>query len=191
MSSFKQSLRLLRRLTRGTVAKQSSNPRTIISSVQNDCFIQKSKSFSTTNCSSFAEKPKTELDDSFKFIGGQKKFIAFTCKKCGTRNSKTMSKVAYERGIVIIRCDGCKNNHLIADNLGWIKPGEPFRIDSLVRQNKDKTVNIQNDLEGRTEFVEKDTMRILKLMPSEQTDNLESEEAKNDENVIKTNVTGS
>ena len=29
------------------------------------------------------------------------------------------SKHSYEKGVVIIQCDGCKGNHLIADNFGW------------------------------------------------------------------------
>lgn len=191
MSSFKQSLRLVRRFTSEIVAKQSLNPRTLIPKLQNGCFMQNSSSFSTTSYSSFADEPKEakEKDDNLKFIGGQKMFIAFTCKKCGTRNSKTMSKIAYERGVVIIRCEGCNNNHLIADNLGWIQKGVPFRIDSLIRKNKDKVVNIQNDIDGRTEFVDKDTMRVLKQISGAQTES--KDEAKKDENVEKTNVTNS
>jgi len=30
-----------------------------------------------------------------------------------------MSKQAYERGVVIIKCDGCQAKHLMADHLGW------------------------------------------------------------------------
>lgn len=45
--------------------------------------------------------------------------IIFTCTVCNTRNNRQFSKVSYEKGIVIVECDGCGNNHLIADNLGW------------------------------------------------------------------------
>ncbi|SCU96219.1 LAME_0F15390g1_1 [Lachancea meyersii CBS 8951] len=43
--------------------------------------------------------------------------IAFTCKKCNTRSSHTMSKQAYTKGTVLIQCPGCKSRHLIADHL--------------------------------------------------------------------------
>ncbi|ORX87921.1 zf-DNL-domain-containing protein, partial [Anaeromyces robustus] len=45
--------------------------------------------------------------------------IGFTCKKCNKRSYKLISKKSYYEGVVIIRCDQCKNLHLIADHLGW------------------------------------------------------------------------
>lgn len=54
-------------------------------------------------------------------LGNIKKNInlIYTCKVCQTRNSNTISDVSYRKGVVIVRCGGCSNNHLIADNLNW------------------------------------------------------------------------
>lgn len=44
--------------------------------------------------------------------------MIFTCKKCKTRSYKKFTKHAYNKGVVIVQCPGCKNLHLIADNIG-------------------------------------------------------------------------
>jgi len=42
-----------------------------------------------------------------------------------------MSKKSYEKGVVLIRCDGCDNLHLIADNLGWFRDSKTNVVDIL------------------------------------------------------------
>jgi hypothetical protein len=37
--------------------------------------------------------------------------------RCQKRSSETFTKQAYHHGTVIIRCEGCRNLHLIADHL--------------------------------------------------------------------------
>jgi len=64
--------------------------------------------------------------------------IIFTCTVCNTRNSRKFSKVSYKRGIVIIECDGCSNNHLIADNLGWFPDTGCKNIEEILAAKGEK-----------------------------------------------------
>ena len=70
---------------------------------------------------------------------GPKLLFAFTCGQCGTRAHKTISKQAYEGGVVIVRCPGCDATHLVADRLGWFKDEDEdgdgtFDIADVVRR---------------------------------------------------------
>ena len=69
-----------------------------------------------------------------------KLFLAYTCQVCSTRNQKIISRHSYEKGVVIVKCDGCSNNHLVADNLGWFaEDGRPrVNIEELMAAKGEK-----------------------------------------------------
>lgn len=71
--------------------------------------------------------------------------IIFTCNVCQTRQAKTMSKKSYEQGVVLIRCDGCENLHLISDNLGWFRDKKTNVVDIL--KEKEEEVHTLSDVD--------------------------------------------
>ncbi|KAI3987293.1 hypothetical protein MKX01_003043 [Papaver californicum] len=80
--------------------------------------------------------------------------MVFTCKVCETRSVKTASRESYDKGVVVARCDGCNNFHLIADRLGIF--GEPGSIEEFlaargeeVKKGSADTLNLTlDDLAG-------------------------------------------
>jgi len=76
----------------------------------------------------------------------KKLYLQFTCKKCQERNSYTISKLAYEKGVVIVECQKCKNNHLIADNLKWFRD-QNTNVEDLLRERGEKLLNKTNSIE--------------------------------------------
>ncbi len=68
-----------------------------------------------------------------KSTEGGKYLIMYTCKVCNNKSARTFSKDAYQKGVVIIRCEHCKNYHLIADNLHWFSENK-INIEDIIKE---------------------------------------------------------
>lgn len=88
--------------------------------------------------------------------------LHYTCKVCNTRSVKIISKLAYTKGVVIVKCEGCSNNHLIADNLGWWPELEAEGIKNIedLLRSKGETVKRVKATENE------DTYANIELLPS-------------------------
>ncbi|XP_029164004.1 mitochondrial protein import protein ZIM17-like [Nylanderia fulva] len=130
-----------------------------------------------------------ENDDSRKELGkleGKLKLM-FTCKRCSTRNTRLISKLAYNKGVVIVRCNGCKNNHLIADNLGWFPEiSTRTNIEKLMALKGETVRRIADDKEGYFEAVLKEEFKLPQKNDNETKD---SSNEGNDDKVEKSGVT--
>lgn len=85
--------------------------------------------------------------------------IVFTCTVCNTRSAKQFTEQAYRNGVVLVRCPGCHNLHLIADRLGVFEDqgedGQGWDIEKAMANIGEnvKAVNNDNVLELTVEDV--------------------------------------
>ena len=90
--------------------------------------------------------------------------LNYTCKVCSKRNVKIISKLAYEKGVVIVKCGGCSSNHLIADNLGWwpeLEEKGMRNIEDLLLAKGETVRRVHADPTDRVE-----TFENLELLPN-------------------------
>lgn len=80
-------------------------------------------------------------------IADPRLLMSFTCDVCDTKLVKSIPKSSYERGVVLIRCDGCKSDHLIADNLGWFDDSKALRIENIMQAKGQPVIHasVSND----------------------------------------------
>ena len=75
--------------------------------------------------------------------GGRRLAIVFTCTVCDTRSAKKFSEHAYRHGVVVVRCPGCGNDHLIADNLGFFE--DDWTLEDMLRARGDSVETLDDD----------------------------------------------
>ncbi|KDR67642.1 hypothetical protein GALMADRAFT_79657 [Galerina marginata CBS 339.88] len=86
--------------------------------------------------------------------------LTFTCTvpNCGERSSHQFTKQAYQKGVVLVQCPGCKNRHLIADHLGWFKEatkgGKLVTIEDILREKGEKIQKGVISSSGNVEYAE-------------------------------------
>ncbi|KAG8390609.1 hypothetical protein BUALT_Bualt01G0101300 [Buddleja alternifolia] len=98
---------------------------------------------------------KHQVNSNLKISERHDLVMVFTCGVCDTRSMKTVCRESYDKGVVVARCDGCNNLHLIADRLGWF--GEPGSVEEFlaargeeVKKGSVDTLNLTlEDLAGR------------------------------------------
>uniref|UniRef100_A0A182N7T8 DNL-type domain-containing protein n=1 Tax=Anopheles dirus TaxID=7168 RepID=A0A182N7T8_9DIPT len=87
--------------------------------------------------------PQNANADEIGRVQPRKMSLIYTCKVCNHRNMKMISKQAYEKGVVIVTCEGCSNHHLIADNLNWFTDLNGKRnIEEILAEKGEKITKI-------------------------------------------------
>ncbi|KAG2213999.1 hypothetical protein INT47_001270 [Mucor saturninus] len=95
----------------------------------------------------FEQEQKISKEEEEAIDPNHKMLIGFTCKVCQDRSHHVMSKHSYTKGVVLIQCPGCKNRHLIADNLGWFRDSKTT-IEDLVKEKGEAIRHVVVDEAG-------------------------------------------
>jgi len=83
--------------------------------------------------------------------------IIFTCTVCDTKQTKMFSHLSYTKGVVLIKCDGCKGHHLIADNLGWFSK-TPVNVESLASEQGEQVRRLSS-------YEELEKAGVMEILP--------------------------
>lgn len=98
----------------------------------------------TTPSSNNNSKNNANDEQKAAFVG--RKFeLQYTCKICDTRNCHKVSRIAYNKGVVIATCKGCMSQHLISDNLGYTQQFDGNLEDYFAEQGSEESVTRVNE----------------------------------------------
>ena len=84
----------------------------------NDAY--KSSDLARPDDSKNMNKNRIIINNEHASIVSNKFKIQYTCKKCNTRNSHSVTRMAYRKGIVIAMCKGCHSNIYLLTILGGV-----------------------------------------------------------------------
>lgn len=140
-----------------------------------------SRSLHSANVFLNEHKKSKPLEGNSKHLGSfkvdqPKLMIAFTCKKCDTRSSHTMSKQAYTKGTVLIKCPGCSNRHLIADHLKIFNDNR-ITIEDILKAKGESVSQTTDDLvfEDIPDSLKKSIGHYAKNAPEEMRKQLDND----------------
>lgn len=102
-----------RKSTKLTRIGQNLSSKRTFSTLESEKQTQNNNINSTTTTTSKNETPIGKIEGKI--------FAQFTCNVCQSKVQKTFSKASYEHGVVLIRCDGCKNLHLVRNIICYFR----------------------------------------------------------------------
>lgn len=112
-----------------------SEARRLYSESAADCSSESSGSITEAPSADAQNELSKNIMSNLKTSSRHDLAMVFTCKVCETRQMKSCCRESYEKGVVVVRCNGCDNLHLIVDRLGWF--GEPGSIEELLATRKE------------------------------------------------------